>query len=277
MIDHAKLAGELIAAVVEAGRVILEHRASGLEVSEKSDQSPVTAADRDAEAILIAALARVAPGVPVVAEEQAAAGVVVSTGHRFFLVDPIDGTRDFIAGGKDFTVNIGLIDGRRPLFGLIYAPAYGELFFTRGPSNAVWAQVDAAAAGPAFTALELVPLRVRQQPAHEPLVLLSTSSRRNLETDAFLANLGGCKTRSVGSSLKFCLIARGEADYYPRFGPTSEWDTAAGQAILEAAGGHVLDLTGRPLDYGKAAAAFVNPGFIASGPAKLALKGASTA
>lgn len=232
-------------------------------VERKGDQSPVTAADREAEAILLAALARAAPGIPVVAEEAAADGIVPLTEGTFFLVDPLDGTREFIKKRPEFTINIGLVEAGRPVFGVVYTPASGQLCATLATGEAAETHLplDAPAADPAT--LRWSPLRTRR-PDPGALVAVESYSHRSPETGDVLARLGASEVRRAGSSLKFCLIARGEIDVYPRIGPTCEWDTAAAHAVLSAAGGSVRTLDGRELAYGKAPK-YLNPHFIAWG------------
>jgi 3'(2'), 5'-bisphosphate nucleotidase len=240
-----------------------------LDVDRKADSSPVTAADRESEAILIEALAKAAPGIPVVAEESVASGSIPMVGDAFFLVDPLDGTREFINKCGEFTINVGLIEAGRPVFGLVYAPALGELFATIGPGRAVMTEVAPDAPARALTDYTLRPLLARI-PDAAALVAVESRSHRNAKTEAYLARFAVQDSRRCGSSLKFCLIAKGEADFYPRLGETSEWDTAAGQAILEAAGGTVVMLDGAPLRYGKSGSGFLNPHFVAWGRSVIA-------
>lgn len=269
------LATALIAPILAAGRLEIEHQRRGVEVEHKADQSPVTAADREAEAIIVAALASIAPGVRVVAEEAAAASASASASaatpatapETYFLVDPLDGTRDFVAGTADFTVNIALIRDGRPVFGMILAPAYGELFVGLGPGQAMMARIDveaAAAAPPDFSALAWTPISVRS-PSKEGLVALLSPWRPAEPVVAWLGDHPVAAHRLAGSSYKFCLLARGDGDVYPQPGPTSEWDTAAGQAIVEAAGGTVTTRDGQRLGYGAGGVNYRNPPFIAWG------------
>jgi 3'(2'), 5'-bisphosphate nucleotidase len=260
--DNESLAEELVPVAQAAGRAILRHFAGKAAPTWKADRTPVTQADTEAEAIILEALARLYPDVPVVAEEQAAAGLTPHIAQRFFLVDPLDGTRAFLQGSRDFTVNIGLVDGDQPVFGLIYAPAHGDLFVTTGPQIAVHLPLQRCDM-PADLH-HAVPLSARK-PQDTALVGLTSHSSYSDAIRDFMKDRGIAETIIMGSSLKFCTLARGLADIYPRFGPTSEWDTAAGQAILEAAGGSVRCHDGRPLRYGKVNAGFVNPGFIAVG------------
>lgn len=248
-----RLLEHLAVAAREAGARILELYEAGCGVSEKPDQSPVTEADLAAEAIILAALARFAPGIPVVAEESCAAGRVPQVGRRFFLVDPLDGTKDFVARGRDFTVNIALIEDGLPKLGVVQVPIDGTLYGGIVGKGA-WRERGGVRE----------PIRVRDVPADGPVALLSRSHLTE-PTIAWLDTRGIADRRPVGSSLKYCLIAAGEADLSVRHGPTSEWDTAAGHAVLLAAGGRMETLDGEPLTYGKPG--FLNPGFIAWGRA----------
>ncbi|MBS1164069.1 MAG: cysQ [Proteobacteria bacterium] len=256
----------LIAASIEAGRIILDVYARPIDVAFKADASPVTEADGLAEAVLLAALARLAPGVPVVAEESVAAGSVPPAADRFFLVDPLDGTKEFIRRNGEFTVNVALIDHGVPVMGVVHAPAVGRLF-AGGPQGAFEMTVDGGGDVGARRAIH-----VRDLPAKGATLLVSRS-HATAATDAFLPNAAVADRRIIGSSLKFCLIAAGEADVYPRFGPTMEWDTAAGDAVLRAAGGMVTLSDGTPFPYGKRGrpglADFANPSFIAASDPRL--------
>jgi 3'(2'), 5'-bisphosphate nucleotidase len=249
---------DIIAAAIEAGRAECEIYAGAFQVHHKQDASPVTAADHAAEAIILAHLARIAPDIPVIAEEEVAAGRIPKVAGEFFLVDPLDGTKEFIAKRGDFTVNIALIRDGLPVLGVVYAPANEKLF--AGDVAARKAFRSAQKPDPAHRA-ERVAIHVRQAPT-QGLTAVASRSHSNRETEAYLARSNVVDTVSVGSSLKFCLVAAGEADIYPRLGPTMEWDTAAGHAVLAAAGGKVLTLEGAPLRYGKPE--FRNPSFIAS-------------
>ena len=250
-VDWSTLLDPLGVACREAGEAIRAIRQQGFAVERKGDASPVTEADRAAEAILLAALERHAAGVPVVAEEEVAAGRVPGLDHAYFLVDPLDGTREFVRGGDDYTVNVGLIVGTAPLLGLVLAPEQGRL----------WAGVVGGEAWVEEASGERRPLKVRS--VGEKLTVVASKSHMNQATRDYLAaELPDAELVSVGSSLKFCLLAEGVADYYPRPSPTSEWDTAAGHAVLVAAGGRVDAVDGSPLVYGKAA--FLNPGFAAT-------------
>jgi 3'(2'), 5'-bisphosphate nucleotidase len=260
--EYRPLVEALLPCVLAAGRIEMAHFAAGVAVETKADTTPVTAADHEAEEVLLAGLHRVAPGVPVVAEEEVAAGRTPATENAFFLVDPLDGTRAFIKRSPEFTINIGLVEGRQPVFGIIYAPALDLLFATLGPREAVEARISPAADGVRLADVTLTRLATR---APDPAGLVAFASRSHAaqSTDEFLQQLPIAEKRKASSSLKFCLIARGEADLYARLGQTSEWDTAAGQAILTAAGGSVTTLDGRPLIYGKRDAGYANPHFVA--------------
>lgn len=270
--EHRSLLEALLPAVLEAGRVEMGYFSANVTVERKADRSPVTAADREAEAVLVAALQRVAPEVPVVAEEASAAGVVPETDGTFFLVDPLDGTREFIEGRPEFTINIGLIRERKPVWGVVYAPASGQLFATIAAGEAAETRLAADAPAAAVAGLSWTAIRARVANP-DGLVAVESFSHRSAETADVLARYNVSETRRAGSSLKFCLIARGEVDFYPRIGPTSEWDTAAAQAVLEAAGGSVLTLEGEPLGYGKAPK-YLNPYFIAWGAKVVTAAGA---
>jgi 3'(2'), 5'-bisphosphate nucleotidase len=260
--DCRRLTEALLPAVLAAGRVEMRHFAAGVAVQTKADTTPVTIADHEAEEVLTKALHEAAPGVPVIAEESVAAGRVPAIEHSFFLVDPLDGTRAFINQSPEFTINIGLIEKNEPVFGIIYAPAMNLLFATLGPGQAVEASIAPEAEDAKLDDLELKPLATRE-PDPKALIAFASRSHAAQSTDAFLQRLPIVEKRKASSSLKFCLIARGEADLYARLGATSEWDTAAGQAILMAAGGSVTTLDGSRLRYGKSEEGFGNPQFVA--------------
>lgn len=246
---------------LEAGRVILEHYEQGFEVEIKADCSPVTAADRDAEAIILGGLRAQVPDIACVSEEEASAGIIPEHGDCFLLVDPLDGTREFVDHRPDFTVNIALIREGVPVAGVVHAPARG-LLFSGGAAGAFEMKLR----GGEVIGRERIQARAEASGAP---VILASLSHRTPETDAFIARFPASQVISIGSSLKFCLLARGEADLYPRFGPTMQWDTAAGDAVLRAAGGMTLDLDDVPLVYGAKGepgpASFANPYFISSG------------
>ena len=248
--DRARLLEELAEAAREAGEAIQRIVRCGFEVETKRDSSPVTEADHAAELVILAALARVAPGVPVIAEEEVAAGRIPAHGDTYFLVDPLDGTKEFVRGGSDYTVNIGLIEQRQPTLGVVYAPAIGRLHGGLVGDGA-WLEADGARHA----------IRTRAKPA--TLTAVASKSHLNQATIDYLEQAaGGCGYAAVGSSLKFCIVAEGGADIYPRASPTSEWDTAAGHAVLLAAGGLVDGPDGAPLSYGKTA--FLNRAFVAT-------------
>ncbi len=250
MTDYPRLLDDLAEAAREAGEAIRTVVARGFDVQTKSDSSPVTEADHAAELVILAALARAAPGVPVIAEEQVAAGRIPAHGATYFLVDPLDGTKEFVRGGTDYTVNIGLIEGNAPTLGVVLAPAIGRLYGGWVHSGA-W--VDE---GSGRTTIQ-----TRQRDGH--MIAVASKSHLNQATVDYLNEaVGTCDYVAVGSSLKFCLLAEGRADIYPRASPTSEWDTAAGHAVLLAGGGLVDGPHGSPLVYGKPA--FLNRAFVAT-------------
>jgi 3'(2'), 5'-bisphosphate nucleotidase len=267
-VDLMKLGEALIPIALEAGRIQLRHHAANVPVLTKSDLSPVTCADQESEALILAGLTRIAPQIPVVAEEEAAAGRIPAIGRIFFLVDPLDGTREFIAGRLEFTINIALIVDGVPVFGLVYAPASGDFFFTPKLNHAVFVRLQPGVACEPLSLTAFSPVQVRK-PQSDALVAVASRSHMNPETEALLAKYPIASRQSAGSSLKFCLVAKGEADIYPRVGRTYEWDTAAGHAVLLAAGGSVLMLNGAPLRYGKVQDRFANPDYIAWGGAPL--------
>ena len=234
----------------EAVALILPFWRAGVLVERKADASPVTEADRRAEALIEQRLRRDFPGVVVVGEEAVAEhGAPESVPDRFFLVDPLDGTRAFVAGSEHFTVNIALIEGGAPIAGAVATPADGKVWFTDG--EGACSRLHGREA----------PVRVRRAPEPAEALLSRTTGPADAERLGWSHGFG--PWRPVDSSLKFCLIAEGQADIYPRPGPTSEWDTAAGQAVLEAAGGRVETDGGQRLRYGKPR--FLNPPFVARG------------
>ena len=248
----------LIEAALAAGAEIERIYAEGCEAEEKEDGSPVTIADRHAEAIILERLAAAFPDIPVLAEEEAAAGRIPALGRRFFCVDPLDGTRGFVARTGEFTVNIGLVEDGAAIAGVIYAPDPKLLYYGARGEGAFRVRGKADAE----------PIRPRARPA-AGLVAVGSRSHAAHGTAGKSAHLGIADFLASSSSLKFCLVAEGTADVYPRHGATMEWDTAAGQAILEAAGGRVMALAGveeaGPLTYGKTETDFENPPFIAWG------------
>jgi 3'(2'), 5'-bisphosphate nucleotidase len=245
-----------------AGGIVLRHYAAEtIDARSKEDHSPVTAADEEAETFILGELAKLAPGTAVIAEEEAAAGRLQTIGERFFLVDPLDGTKEFISRNGEFTVNIAEIENGKPVRGAVYAPAKDRLFVGESPGGAfeIATRPDVP---PDFAAARAI--HVRQAPAGG-MVAVASRSHRDSKTDEYLAHYQIGQFVSAGSSLKFCLVAAGEADIYPRHGRTMEWDTAAGHAVLVAAGGTMTTLDGKPFLYGKAADKFANPFFVARG------------
>ena len=245
VLELARAAGRAISAI---------YAGPDLGIETKADQSPLTAADRAAHEVIVAGLARLCPGVPGWSEESAAIPWDVrQPWQEFWLVDPLDGTKEFIKRNGEFTVNIALVRGHAPVLGVVHAPALGRDYYGYAGGGAC--RSDAGAPGR--------PIRVRS-PAVAPVRVAGSRSHRGSSLDDILVRLGDHTLVSMGSSLKFCLVAEGEADFYPRLGPTSEWDTAAAQAVLEAAGGAVLDLEGQPLRY-NTRNEVLNPWFVASG------------
>jgi len=261
-----EIARFLASAALSAGPMVMEVYERGCEVFSKEDGSPVTVADRRCEAVICSLLSRTLPTLPIVAEESVSEGRRPAVGGRFLLVDPLDGTKEFIAGNGEFTINVALIQDGAPAAGAVYAPALSRLWF--GGETAFVCDAPIGGGLPAITEWRLI--RVRKPPA--ALVAVASRSHADAATEAFLKRLPIGERRSRGSSLKFCLVAEGEADVYPRFGPTMEWDTAAGDAVLRAAGGVVLDPSGVPLAYGKQEGDFRNGPFIAWGDAGTALR-----
>ena len=248
--DQRQLLEDIAVATREAGAAILEIVARGFAVEHKADLSPVTEADRAAELIILAALAKAAPGVPVIAEEEVAAGRIPAHGDTYFLVDPLDGTKEFVRGGDDYTVNIGLIAEGQPLLGAVFSPARSTLHAGLVGEGAWLEDSDGRRA-------------IRTRERGEAITAVASKSHFNQPTADYLADaVGECDYTGIGSSLKFCIVAEGKADIYPRLSPTSEWDTAAGHAVLLAAGGRVDGPDGNALAYGKPA--FINRGFVAT-------------
>lgn len=260
--DDAKTCEHISELALKAGREIMRIYRGGIEVERKADESPVTQADRAGERIIIAGLTKLFPAVPIVAEEAISEGHAPGDlGNEFFLVDPLDGTKEFIKKRGDFTVNIALVRRGAPVIGAVYAPARGELY--RGYGDiAEQLQVSSEAVPETLS-------RIKIRARAAKCCIVASRSHRTVETDEFIARFEECETVSVGSSLKFCLLANGQADIYPRFGRTMEWDTAAGDAILRAAGGSTIMIDGSPLLYGKRNQPddvdFANPHFIAYG------------
>ncbi|MBW7849532.1 MAG: 3'(2'),5'-bisphosphate nucleotidase CysQ [Rhodospirillales bacterium] len=255
MTDFSKLLAAVTATATRAGALILSIYESDFAVRAKADSSPVTEADELGEAEILKALAELTPDIPVVSEEAAAAGHIPSVDDRFWLVDPLDGTKEFVKRNGEFTVNIALVEHGMPVLGVVHAPALGRTFAGSVPGGAAVTEPDGR--------VRLI--AVRDVPDEGLTVVASRSHGDPALLDAFLAGRKAARIANAGSSLKFCLVAAGEADVYPRFGPTMEWDTAAGHAVVLAAGGRVTDADGRPLTYGKPG--FRNPHFIVWGRA----------
>jgi 3'(2'), 5'-bisphosphate nucleotidase len=247
--------GAALAEICEAAaELILPLWRTGLAVAQKADESPVTEADRQGEALILKRLAERFPDVPVVSEEDASEfGAPEAIGPRFFLVDPLDGTKAFVRGDPHFTVNIGLIEHGVPVAGAVAAPPSGEVWYTEG--GQAMKRLKGAPARP---------VRVRPWPQGEALSLISHTMKPET-ADKLAAEYGFHLREPMDSSIKFCRIAEGTADIYPRHGPTMEWDTAAGHAVLVAAGGRVTTPEGQPFVYGKAQDGFRNGWFVARG------------
>jgi 3'(2'), 5'-bisphosphate nucleotidase len=237
---------------LDASAAIMTVRAAGMTVTRKHDRTPVTEADHAAEALIVAGLRAATPEIPVIAEEEIAAGRVERPGERFWLVDPLDGTREFAAGRDEFAVCIGLIAQGRPVLGAVALPATGELFLGL-PGAGAWKQ-DAAGRRP---------ITARHPPPEGLTVFASRHDADDPRIAGYLRGLPVARVLNAGSALKFCRVAEGAADLYPRFGRTMEWDTAAPQAVVEAAGGSVRTTDGAPLGYAKPG--FANPDFICRG------------
>jgi 3'(2'), 5'-bisphosphate nucleotidase len=232
---------ELCCIVADAGRAILRHYKQPIHVTAKTDASPLTAADRASHELICAALERLRPGVAVVSEESDSAVLAAGapTGS-YWLVDPLDGTKEFLKGTGEFTVNIALIEGGRPVLGVVYAPAL-DLYYYADTARGAWRRQGNAAATP-----------VRSRPADlARLAVVASKDHAGPQVARLLERTPGAALKSMGSSLKFCLVAEGQADVYLRDVPTMEWDTAAAQCVVEAAGGRLTDLQGAPLTYGK--------------------------
>ena len=234
-----------------AGVVVMRHYEAGAQARVKADCSPVTDADEEAERLILAELAAAFPGVPLVAEEEAAAGRIAGVAAHFFLVDPVDGTKEFIKRTGEFTVNIGEVQDGVPVAGVVFAPAIDRLF------------VGALGDGAFELSGGVLKSIAARKPPDDGLIAVSSKSHPDAQTDALLGSMNIKGRINAGSSLKFCLVAAGEADIYPRAGRTMEWDTAAGDAVLRAAGGDVSNWDYTPFTYGKPE--FENGPFIARG------------
>jgi 3'(2'), 5'-bisphosphate nucleotidase len=258
-LDYEKLTAEFRRAAIEAGARIMEiYEADDFDVRAKSDDSPVTEADEAADALIAAAMARAFPGVLTVTEEQAESHA--GRAARFIIVDPLDGTKEFVKRRGEFTVNIAYVEDGVPLRGVVYAPARGRMFYTLPDGASVEETGDFDPERPGPTRRLSV-----STPDNSALVVVASKSHRDQATDDYISRYAVADMTSAGSSLKFCLVAAGEADLYPRLGRTMEWDTAAGDAVLRGAGGRVVRFDDHaPLAYGKSG--YENPFFIACAP-----------
>jgi len=257
--DFVKLTDVMRALALQAGDKIMEIYGTGdFDIRSKDDESPVTAADEAADAIISAGLRAAFPETPLVTEEQAVSHAQSSS--TFLIVDPLDGTKEFIKRRGDFTVNIAYVKDGVPLRGIVYAPAKDRLFYTDAGGTSVEEQGPFAKDSPG----QVKPIKV-SRPDNTALLVVASKSHRDQATDDYINKYATADMKSAGSSLKFCLVATGEADLYPRLGRTMEWDTAAGHAVLKGAGGDVVRFDDHtPLSYGKPA--FENPFFIAYAP-----------
>ena len=263
--EFERLIAQMRRLALQAGTRIMEiYDADDFDVRAKSDDSPVTAADEAADALISAGLREAFPDIPLITEEQAASHA--QTARTFLIVDPLDGTKEFVQRRGDFTVNIAYVENGVPLRGVVYAPAKGRLFYTTADGRSVEEQ------GPfGDTPGPTVPIGVNPVPDNRGLMVVASKSHRDAATDDYIAQYAARDMTSAGSSLKFCLVATGEADLYPRLGRTMEWDTAAGDAVLRGAGGEVVRFDDHtPLTYGKPG--FENPFFIAFAPGVLLVR-----
>lgn len=255
--DLAALIDDVVVLARQASAAALRYYDGGVTVRRKADASPVTEADHAAEAIILAGLQRLTPDIPAVSEEAVSRGDVrvdpARPPRRFWLVDPIDGTREFVAHNGEFTINIGLVENGAPVLGVLHEPVTDTTYTGAGLGTAMRRRAD----GPPR------PIRVRMPPPAGLTVIASRSHGSKAATAAYLEDFPVAEKRLMGSAIKFGLIAEGSADLYPRLGPTMEWDTCAGHAVVEAAGGSVMTLSGSPLRYGKPG--FLNPDFVARG------------
>ncbi len=261
--ERSRILTGMIAAAAEAGTKIRQMAAHGIVARSKADASPVTDADEAAEAIIEAHLDALLPGVPMIGEEAVAGGSKTKPGTTFFLVDPIDGTRDFIAKREGYTVNIALIHEGTPILGVIYAPAIGELYAGGADGAWRWPLV------PGINIENVPEERIRARTPGKSLVACVSHSHLDRDTQSWLNRRGISETIKIGSSIKFCRLAEGKADVYPRLSPVSEWDVAAGHAILMAAGGAVRAPDNAPLHYGKRNEDYEVKSFIATGATAL--------
>lgn len=250
----------MLQAAIAAAEVILDVYSRPIASEAKSDGSPVTEADGRAEAVILEHLREL--GIPVLAEESVAAGRIPDLGTQFFVVDPLDGTKEFLKRNGEFTVNIALVEGRAPKLGVVLAPVTGAIYWTGADGAMTGRVIDGTITG----------ARRIDTSAAEPLKIVASRSHGHAALAELCSSMNVAEDVSVGSSLKFCILAEGKAQLYPRFTPTSEWDTAAGQAVLEAAGGVVLGIDGAPLDCGHAERSYLNTFFVAAANRALALE-----
>jgi 3'(2'), 5'-bisphosphate nucleotidase len=236
--DLPALAESLMPTIEQAGAAIMRIYGEGFSVQRKDDDSPVTAADLESQRVIIEGLERLTPGIPILSEESAAAPWTKrQTWRELWVVDPLDGTREFVKRNGEFTINVALVVEHEPLLGIVAAPARG-IFYWGIPSQGAFCRSQGEATR-----------RIETSPPQRPLRVIGSRSHLSAQTAEYLSRLGPHVMEAIGSSLKFCLLAEGKADLYPRFGSTSEWDTAAGQAVLEAAGGHVTRMDGHRMRY----------------------------
>jgi len=244
----------VVALAVEAGQAILRVYATDFDVQSKVDESPLTQADLASHRCIVAGLEALTPDIPIISEEEGLPAFEErSKWRRYWLIDPLDGTKEFVNRNGEFTVNIALIDANRPVFGVVHVPAQDKTY--------VGCEGEGAQLRDGET---VTSIRVASSSAR-PVRIVGSRSHRGSSLDAFLENVGESDMLPMGSSLKFCVVAEGRADVYPRLGPTSEWDTAAAQAVVEQAGGQVLELDGKPLSY-NAKSDILNPWFVVIGP-----------
>jgi len=250
-----ELVEPLVSLAREAGDAILEVYATDFEVQEKNDESPLTKADLASHRIITAGLERLTPDTPIISEESGLPAFEERREwSRYWLIDPLDGTKEFVKRNGEFTVNIALIDEHRPVLGIVHVPVQGKTYTGCQGQGAAVRENDAAPQ----------PISIARA-SSKPVRVVGSRSHRGASLDAFFQRLGDAEMVPMGSSLKFCVVAEGRADVYPRLGPTSEWDTAAAQAVVEQAGGAVLELDGRPLRY-NAKEDILNPHFLVQGP-----------
>jgi 3'(2'), 5'-bisphosphate nucleotidase len=254
-VNLEQLVEPVVATAIRAGTAILEVYATNFDVEAKDDDSPLTKADMSAHRSIMEGLRELTPDMPVISEESGLPDFDVrSTWQRYWLVDPLDGTREFVKRNGEFTVNIALIENHRPVLGIVHVPVMGKTYIGCAGKGAELRSADGGQRA-IRTAVE----------SASPVRVVGSRSHRGASLDGFLEKLGDFEMVPMGSSLKFCLVAEGAADLYPRLGPTSEWDTAAAQAVVEQAGGAVLQLDGKPLMY-NAKSDILNPHFLVAGP-----------